>query len=97
MRKPRDTGIVLVPYRDLPPDWNGWRFSHNTLIAPSGERITVERLRGLLWRDATELRRAGYASRRAAEAGQRSAKYGPKVKVVIVDLADLRLHGRAVG
>ena len=44
-----------------------------------------------------ELRRAGYASRRKAEAGKRSSQYGPKVKVIVVPLDDWRKRhfGRA--
>ena len=53
------------------------------LVAPDGQRINPQRLAGLMWRDAQELRLAGYANRRKAEAKPRQT-----VKVVIVDLAD---------
>lgn len=95
MRKHRDTSITLVPFRDLPAAFAGWRFRGNELVSPDGDRVSVERLRGLLWRDAMELRRAGYASRRAAEKNRRSPQYGAKVKVVIVDIADLRIRGQS--
>jgi hypothetical protein len=73
--------------------WNGWRLRGRLLFAPDGSTITPERLRGMLWRDEMELRRAGFASRRKAEKGTRGRQYGPKVKVVIVDLADVRVDG----
>lgn len=70
----------------------GWRFTESgrELVSPDGDRMTAERLKGLLWRDAMELRRAGFASRRKAEAGTRSKQYGARVKVVIVELDDWR-------
>lgn len=73
--------------------WYGWRLRGRLLFAPDGTAITPERLRGLLWRDEMELRRAGFASRRKAEKDTRGRQYGPKVKVVIVDLNDLRVDG----
>lgn len=74
--------------------WNGWRFRGDKLIAPDGQKITQRRLSGLLWRDAAELRRAGYASRERATQGRRERAYGAKVKVVIVEIADVRIDGR---
>lgn len=71
-------------------DFAGWRVSGRYLVSPDGQRITPERLRGLLFRDELELRRAGYAARRKAEAGHPSSRYGAKVKVVVVDLAEVR-------
>lgn len=82
---------------DLTDHWQGWRVTGRYLIDPTGQRMTAERLRGLLWRDEMELRLAGYASRRRAEQESRSAKYGPKIKVVVIDLADYRANGRAAG
>ena len=78
---------------DVPSHWNGWHFSASGrhLISPERDRITPERLAGLLWRDSMELRRAGLRSRREAE---KPVRRGP-VKVVIVDLADW--HARNVG
>lgn len=75
--------------------WDGWRISGRYLIDPSGQKITPGRLRGLLWRDEIELRRAGFASRKRAEAAKHSAQYGPRIKVVVIDLADYRLDGHA--
>lgn len=47
-------------------------------------------LQGILWRDAMELRRAGFASRRRAERGART-----RVKVMVIDLQDHRENGFA--
>lgn len=80
---------------DLTGDWYGWRLKGRHLVSPDGDRLTQERLRGLLWRDLSELRLAGYVSRRKAENAKRAAKYGPRVRVVVIDLADYRLHGIA--
>lgn len=82
---------------DAHSDWQGWRIVGRTLIDPHGQKITAERLRGLLWRDEMELRLAGYASRARAEKAARSPQYGPKIKVVVIDLADYRAHGVAAG
>ncbi|MEL1264405.1 DUF3653 domain-containing protein [Pseudoxanthomonas putridarboris] len=73
----------------------GFYVAGNYLVSPDGQRMTPERLRGLLWRDELELRRAGYASRRRAENGTQARQYQAKVKVIIVDLADW--HSRNVG
>lgn len=70
-------------------DWHGWRVSGRWLIHPTGQRIPIERLRGLLWRDELELRRSGYESRRRATQGRTGAAYGPRVKVVVIDLTTL--------
>lgn len=74
------------PHRpDLTEDWYGWRQRGRYLVSDEGQRITVERLRGLLWREQMDLRRQGFASRRKAEQRRRSAAF--PVKVVVVDLA----------
>jgi len=82
---------------DLDDDWAGWKIRGRYLVSPDGDRLTVGRVKGLAWRDHFELRRAGYASRRAAEAGKRSPGRQSLVKVVIVDLADYRANGLAAG
>lgn len=68
----------------------GWSVRGNYLVSPDGDRMTPERLVGLAWRDQMELRLAGYASRRKAEAGSRKAGQRQMVKVVVVDLGDFR-------
>jgi len=79
---------------DLTGDWYGWRLRGRHFVSPDGQRITQERLHGLLWRDAMELRRAGYASRRKAETGSTRRQI---VKVIVVDLAHFQLHGSFAG
>jgi len=77
----------------------GWSVRGNYLVSPAGDRMTPERLAGLAWRDQMELRLAGYASRRKAEAGARKAGQRQLVKVVVVDLGDFREQhfGRSAG
>lgn len=89
----RNAPTIIEIRTDVPSSWNGWHFSASGrhLVSPGREKITPERLAGLLWRDAMELRRAGLRSRRDAE---KAVRRGP-VKVVIVDLADW--HARNVG
>lgn len=71
----------------LPEPFAGYRVCSRYMISPDGQHITPERLKGILWRDEMELRRAGYVSRRKAEAAKK--RFGTaKVKVVVVDLAD---------
>lgn len=78
---------------DLTGDWHGWRQRGRWLVSDDGQRITVERLRGLLWREQMELYRQGFASRRKAELARRRRAF--PVKVVVVDLADYRCNGLA--
>lgn len=82
---------------DLTDEWHGWRIRGRWLIDPDGQRIPLNRLRGLLWRDELELRRAGYESRKRAEAGRIGAAYRPRVRVVVIDLAEYRANGLTVG
>lgn len=89
MRRPDAPAIVEI-LTDIPADWRGFRFADRYLITPDGDRMTPARLRGLAWRDAMELRRAGFASRRRAERGA-----GGQVKVIVVDLQDYRENGVA--
>lgn len=79
---------------DFTGEWYGWRLRGRHLVSPDGERITRERLSGLLWRDSMELRLAGFASRRAAEEARRRSAAGPRIKVVIMDLNQVRVLGR---
>lgn len=89
----RNAPTIVEILTDVPAPWAGWAFSANGkhLLSPERDRITPERLAGLLWRDAMELRRAGLRSRREAE---KPVLQG-RVKVVVVDLADW--HARNVG
>ncbi|MDR0182023.1 DUF3653 domain-containing protein [Lysobacter arvi] len=80
---------------DFEDEWYGWRLRGRHLVSDDGQRMTVERLRGLMWRDKMELRLKGYASRRAAEEARKSASRRQLVKVVVVQLDDLRHRGVA--
>lgn len=88
-----DAPRVVEIRTDVPSTWVGWSFSANGrhLVSPDRDRITPERLAGILWRDAMELRRAGLRSRREAE----KPVLRGRVKVVVVDLADW--HARHFG
>ena len=78
---------------DLVGAWQGYRVRGNDLVAPDGQRIHRRRLEGLLWRDAQELRLAGFASRRKAEADRKASQL---VKVVVVALSQY-MDGRKIG
>lgn len=56
---------------DLTGDWLGWRQRGRWLVSDNGQRITIGRLRGLLWREQMEIYRQGFASRRKAEQAKR--------------------------
>ncbi len=92
-RLTRNAPQIVAIATDVPEHWAGWSFSASGrhFVSPDRQRITPERLAGLLWRDAMELRRAGLRSRREAEKTVRRGM----VKVVVVDLADW--HARNVG
>ncbi|MDG2518402.1 DUF3653 domain-containing protein [Lysobacter soli] len=79
---------------DFEDEWYGWRLRGRHLVSEDGQRMTIERLRGLMWRDKMELRRAGFASRRAAELA-RAAPSRPLVKVLVIDLGEYRHRGVA--
>jgi hypothetical protein len=79
---------------DFEDEWYGWRLRGRHLVSDDGQRLTIERVRGLMWRDKMELRLKGYASRRAAEEARHSA-HRPKIKVVVMPLADYRHRGLA--
>lgn len=84
-----------IPYHR---DWEGYRWTDagKYLISPNGERISAERLKGLLWRDAMELRRAGFASRKSADQNRGKKQL---VKVVVIQLGEYRdmVNGRCAG
>lgn len=84
---------VVYNHTTLHGPWDGWRMAGRELVSPDGERITTERLRGLMVRQALEARRD--AARRRNE--KRVSRM--PVKVIVVDLADwqTRHFGRAAG
>lgn len=59
----------VLGHLDLPADWAGWRLRGRWLISPEGDRMTPERLRGLMFRECLEQRQ-----RKAARKGQQEAK-----------------------
>lgn len=94
-QKPETNPSEFIP---LCRDWTGWRWTDSGmyLVSPDGDQISAHRLKGLLWRDSMELRRAGYASRKSAEKNRANRQ---KVKVLVVDLGDYRDRncGQAAG
>lgn len=86
-----------MPRIDFEGGWYGWQLCGRHLVSPDRQRLTRERLASLLFCDELELRRAGFVSRRAAEANRRARQYQSRVKVIVVDLVDLRVHGMAAG
>lgn len=42
----------------LPGEWAGWRLAGRYLVSPDGDRISPERIRGIIFRDYLEKRRA---------------------------------------
>ena len=57
--------MLIVPVPVWPDAWVGWYFTQSGqyLVSPDGDRITPERLRGLLWRQACETRMAAIRAR----------------------------------
>lgn len=73
--------------------WSGWRMAGRDLVSPEGDRLSPERLRGLMFRQALEARR----DRARARAQERVSRM--PVKVVVVELGDwqARHFGSAAG
>lgn len=65
MRQPRTPTVAIVRVPDWPDHWRGWYFSGPNLISPHGDRITPERLSGILWREAQQARLAKIRQRNA--------------------------------
>jgi hypothetical protein len=95
-RRPEAPRLLTIA-GPLPPEWAGWQLNGNYLTTPDGQKLHKRRVIGLAWREAMELRKAGYASRRAAERGTKSRQYGPRIKVIIISLDDYRVGGLAAG
>ena len=77
-------------HTDLRADWLGWKQRGRYLVAPDGQRISPERMRGIMWRLEAEARRDAARARNA----KRKVSQG-SVKVVVVELADW--HARHFG
>ena len=72
--------------------WCGWRLAGRDLVSPDGERISTERLRGLMFRAAAEARRD--RARARAKAGLQG-----EVRVLTIPCRELRdrYSGQAAG
>lgn len=71
---------------ELSGPWAGWRLAGRDLVAPDGQRISPERLRGILFRQSLEARRD--------QAQRQRVPKKQLVRVMVVDLASYRLNGR---
>lgn len=76
-------------HTELRADWLGWKQRRRYLVSPDGQRISPERMRGIMRLDA-EARRDAARTRNA----KAKVLQGP-VKVVVVELADW--HARHFG
>lgn len=79
---------------DLTGPWVGWRLRGRELVSPDGQRMSPQRLIGLLWREESEKRLAKARRRREAELARRRQQ---PVKVIVVELAELRVDGKLAG
>lgn len=84
MRKPRKDALAIITVPAMPDEWSAWRFKGNELISPDRDRITPERLKGLLWRDAQERRLADIRARNQAK----TAGHRGQVTVIRMPCAD---------
>ena len=69
---------------DLTGEWYGWKQRGRYLVSPEGDKLTLERMKGIAWRLDMEARLSATRARNAA----RKAVSQGLVKVVVVDLAD---------
>jgi hypothetical protein len=74
---------VVHGHTELRADWLGWKQRGRYLVAPDGQRISPERMRGIMWRMDAEARRDAAKARNAKAKVLQGC-----VKVVVVDLAD---------
>ena len=81
---------IVDNHVDLTGPWTGWRLRGRDLVSPAGDRITPERIRGLMFRQQAEDRLAAARARRAALKQSRQL-----VRVVVVDLAAYLQDGLA--
>ena len=65
------------------PHWHGWSLRGRYLVTPDRQKITPERLRGILWRQELE-------SWRDQQRAKRTAYEGRPVRVVVVNLSEFR-------
>ncbi|HVK51885.1 MAG TPA: DUF3653 domain-containing protein [Pseudoxanthomonas sp.] len=69
---------------DLDGEWYGWKQRGRYLVSPEGDKLTLERMKGIVWRLEME---ANVAKARNARKQKNEIQRGQH-KVVIVDLAD---------
>lgn len=69
---------------DLDGEWYGWKQRGRYLVSPEGDKLTLERMKGIAWRLDIETRLSAARNRNAS----RKAVSQGLVKVVVVDLAD---------
>jgi len=79
---------VVHNHFNLTGPWAEWRLRGRDLVSPTGERISPERLAGILFREANERRLDVLRTRRAAQKNQ-------LVRVLVVDLGEYRQNGLA--
>ncbi|MCC6756733.1 MAG: hypothetical protein IT474_02055 [Arenimonas sp.] len=63
----------ILKHLNLTGDWNGWKFRGRDLVSPDGERISPERLRGILYKekaDKSKRHAAAVAAGNAQEPGR---------------------------
>lgn len=75
----------VLGHVDLAADWAGWRLRGRWLISPEGDRINVQRLRGILFRETNEKRRH--------KAGTESGLQGAGAKVHRLRMSPTRPGG----
>lgn len=81
---------IVDNHVDLTGPWAGWRLRGRDLVSPTGDRVSPERMRGLMFRQQAEARLAAAKARRAAKSKTRQL-----VRVVVVDLASYLENGLA--
>ena len=82
---------VVHNHCELHGPWSGWRMAGRELVSPEGDRITPERLQGLLWRQAAEARRD------AAQARNEARKAGHRGLVTVLRVAVADWHAERFG
>ena len=74
---------VVRNHDELHGPWIGWRLVGRDLVGPGGIRVSPERMKGLMWRHESELRRDNARARNA----QRKAGQQAVGKVTRIDMA----------
>lgn len=73
---------IVNGHTELRANWLGWKQRGRYLVAPDGQRISQERMRGIMWRLDAEARRDAARARNAKAKDLQGC-----VKVVVVELA----------